>query len=234
MQKSVILSAVMALGFASSAFGAAALASGAKTSCKATSTDPVKRQMQIAADPQGITDFQFSIQFDPSLVRVANDVSGLPMIRAINGYSLGFRDNFELAPYAIDTQNGIVSVRGFWPSTGGQVPMEELDVFDVVFELLPGNPDLGIPEVPLNQILVFNSLGFGPRENPFGPDFPDFMNAGSIDLQTGRPVVDRVFTAGDPNNPILFSTSGPVAIVPEPGAMALIIPFALPLMRRKR
>lgn len=69
----------------SMALGAAALANGAMTSFKATATSPVQRRMQIAAGPIGITEFQFTLHYDPILIRVARNVNNAPLIRAING-----------------------------------------------------------------------------------------------------------------------------------------------------
>jgi len=55
------------------------------TSAKATATSPVQRRMQIAAGPIGITEFQFTLHYDPILIRVARNVDNAPLIRAING-----------------------------------------------------------------------------------------------------------------------------------------------------
>lgn len=229
---SFAIAAAVGLGFGSISYGAAALAAGAITSAKPTATNPVQRQMQIAADPMGITDFQFSLYFDPNLLFVATDpTTGLPLIRAINGYVLGNRFNVDLPAYAIDYNLGIVSVRGYWPASNGQVPMEEIDVYDVVFQLV-SEDDAGDP-IDIRTVFEVRAGGSDGRISPFGPNFPDFMWGGFMDLDTGRPVTQRVYTAGDPNNPILDSTTGPVAIVPEPAAvLVLAVPAGL-LMRRR-
>lgn len=232
--RKIVLSAVAALVMASShtAFGAAALANGALTSAKPTATNPVQRQMQIAADPIGITDFQFSLFFDPNLLTIARNVDEQYLIRGINGYVLGLRNNPTAPAFAINFERGIVSVRGYWPSDNGQVPQEEIDVYDVVFQLLNTNSQ-GVP-IPLDQPFKVDAGGAGTDFSPFGPNFPDFMLGGLMDLQTGRPIIERTYGADLPSpNGILDSTTGIVAIVPEPGAIALLVPVALGLLRRR-
>jgi hypothetical protein len=217
---------------ASVAHGAAALAAGAKTSAKPTATNPVQRQMQIAADPIGITDFQFSLFFDSRLLQVAQNVDDQFLIRGINGYVLGLRDNPDAPAFAINFERGIVSVRGYWPASNGQVPQEEIDVYDVVFQLR-ATDDQGVP-IPLTQPFRVDAGGAGGRESPFGPNFPDFMLGGLMDLQTGRPIIERTYGADlEAPNGILPSTTGIVAIVPEPAALGLLVPVALGLLRRR-
>src|SRR5438270_12704245 len=70
--------AVMMLG--QSAFGAAQLAAGAKTSAAPTSTNPQQRQLQITFDPTFVNtentadyhldDFQLSVQYDATKLKV--------------------------------------------------------------------------------------------------------------------------------------------------------------------
>lgn len=229
---SFAIAAAVGLGFGSISYGAAALAAGAITSAKPTATNPVQRQMQIAADPMGIIDFQFSLYYDPNLLTIAiNPDTQQPLIRGINGYELGVRGVPTAPKFAINPDLGIISVRGFWPVANGQVPMQEIDVYDVVFELL-GEDGEGNP-IDLRTVFEVRAGGSDSDISPFGPDAPDFMFGGFIDLQLNRPVIERVYTAGDPDNPIFDSTTGPVAIVPEPAAALLLaIPAGL-LMRRR-
>lgn len=232
--RKIVLSAVAALVMASShtAFGAAALANGALTSAKPTATNPVQRQIQIAADPVGITDFQFSLFFDTNILEVATNVDEQFEIRAINGYQLGLRNNPNAAAFAIDFERGIVSVRGYWPASNGQVPFEEIDVYDVVFRLKTVNFQ-GVP-IPLNTVFEVRGGGAGSQSSPFGANFPDFMLGGSFSPTSSQPIIERTYGADLPApNGILPSTTGLIAIVPEPGALALLVPVALGLLRRR-
>lgn len=224
---------VCALLSASNTFGAAALANGAMTSAKPTATNPVQRRMQIAADPIGITDFQFTLHYDPILIRVARNELDQPLIRAINGYTLGVRNNPTAPAFAIDDVGGFVSVRGYWGSTQ-QVPMFEIDVYDVVFDLkeeyFPGVP------IPLDTPVIFYSVGLPAAQSLFGPDSPDRMIGGTINTDTGAVIVERIYTGGDPLNPILSNNSGPVTVfsaIPEPGALGLLV-LLVPALSRRR
>src|SRR2546423_13212323 len=76
------LCGVMAIWFATPAFGAAQLAAGAKTSAQPTATNPQQRQLQITFDPEFITtttapdyhldNFQLSVQYDQSKLTVGS------------------------------------------------------------------------------------------------------------------------------------------------------------------
>lgn len=227
-------SVVAALMFASIpvAHGAAALANGAITSAKPTATNPVQRRMQIAADPIGITDFQFSLFFDRGILRVAQNVDEQFEVRGINGYELGVRNNPTAPKFAINFSEGIISVRGFWPTGQGQVPFVEIDVYDVVFELRTVNDEQ--EPIPLETVFEVKSGGAGSATSPFGAAFPDFMLGGSIDLDTNLPVIERVYGADLPSpNGILPATTGLVAIVPEPAALGLLASLSLGLLRRR-
>jgi hypothetical protein len=230
MQPSKSLAALAAaigiLAFASQSFALAALANGAKTSAKPTSTNPTQKQMQIAADPLGILDFQFTMTFNPDLVSVATDSFGVPLITTLNGYDLGFRGSASDNPaYVIDNQLGEVTVCGYWPASGGTVPTRETDVFAVTFQLNDG--------LDLTTVLDFQVLGLDAADSLYGPSSPDYMNAGTLNTD-GSEDISRVYTAGDPNNPIFSSDTGPVAIVPEPATMAALLPLPLLLARRSR
>lgn len=223
------------LGVSSLAQGAAALANGAATSAKPTAKDTAKKQIQIAADPVGIIDFQFTLHYDPLLLHVATNANGAPLIEALNGYTLGVRNNPEATTYAIDATNGFVTVRGYWPVGNGEVPYEETNVYDVTFQL---NDEL-FPGVPLDADTPFiiYSMGVTAPYNPFGRGSPDKLVAGNI--INGVAVPTRTYTAGDSDNPILTNNSGLLVIgtdsdtLPEPAAMGLVAP-ALLLLRRRR
>lgn len=209
------------MGVSSMAHGAAALANGAQTSAKPTAKDAAKKQIQIAADPIGITDFQFTLQFDPNILHVALDPdSNSPLIRAINGYELGVRSDPLAEKFLIDAINGFVTVRGYWPAVGGAaVPDYEIDVYDVMFELNGG--------IPLETQFTINALGVYHDTRDFGNDF---MNAGEV--REGQVVVTRTYGV----NEIITSTTGLISIatVPAPTASAAVMPAVAILLRRRQ
>lgn len=224
------------LGMSSMAHAAAALANGAATSAKATAKDAAKKQIQIAADPIGIIDFQFTLHYDPVILHVAVDDNEQPLIRGINGYDLGVRGNPTAPKYSINEARGYVTVRGFWPAPDGQaVPDYEIDVYDVVFEL-NDTWDSGIP-IPDDTEFIIYSLGITSRTNGLGQN--DFMNAGEV-TGPNEVRVTRTYTAGDPQNPILQNDTGLISIggegsgIPEPAAISAVFPAAFLLRRRRR
>lgn len=237
------VAAVGSLTLCSAAFGAAALANGALTSAKPTATNPVQRQIQIAADPLGITDFQFSLFYDPSLLFIAegmisSDEFG-PIIHGINGYRLGVRGD-PLAPkYAIDPVNGIVSVRGYWPSELGQVPMFEIDVYTVDFKLKEFYTDG--PAIPIDTEFEVRAGGAMGSASLFGADSPDFMFGGTMDTD-GNPIIDRRYFAGATGNDgILPSTTGTISLfspvvtpIPSTLASATVFPVVMLMLNRRR
>lgn len=139
-----ILGAILALGLASRADAAAALANGAQTSCKPTATNPALRQIQINADPFGVKSFQFSISYDPSKVFFA-------AINPVNGYALGVQGVPTAPQFYNDARHGLLSVRGYWPGSNATIPQYELDVFSVLFEVYD--------DVSGDELLPFQSLG---------------------------------------------------------------------------
>lgn len=244
------------LGVSSMAYATAALANGAATSAKPTAKDAAKKQIQIAADPVGITDFQFTLQYDPSILHVAFDPDNevlTPLIEAINGYTLGLRNNPYSPGYLIDQEDGLVTVQGYWDAANGPVPDYELNVYSVVFELNEG--------VPLTQQFTINSIGVTHNGNDgdggegtvglegfngfsalesSGPTIvngssapyfgDDFMIAGQ--LVNGQLVTTRTYTVDE----ILPSTTGLISIdsVPTPAASMAAVPgLGLLLLRRR-
>lgn len=204
---------------------AAALQNGARTSCKPTASNPALRQIQIAADPIGILDFQFTIHWDPQILHLVKD-GQFPVVSALNGYVLGVRGS-DATAYAFDEEFGFITVRGFWPASNGPVPDLELDVYDVKFQL---NDTLrGFP-LPLDTPFILYTLGLPAGQGLFDGQ-ADVMTAG--DIINGDPVITRTYTGGDPANPILPANTGLITI-PEPAAMGALAPVVLLLVRRRK
>jgi hypothetical protein len=182
------------------AYGAAQLAAGAKTSAQPTSTNPSIRQMQLTFDPDvelpgavtggpyNVTDFQLSIQFDPTKVHVAgpSDVqfvgpytetplseSGPSLVDPLSASPA----NTPASNVQIDNVNGFVHfISGFAPV--GQTQGGDVNIFLINF-MLNGSTSLNDP-------LTFTIFGDPTRNdfiagtNPNNPQDTAFTPAAGI------------------------------------------------------
>lgn len=155
LSTTLLMAAFLGTG-ATQAFGAAALAGGAKTSCKPTATSPALRQIQINADPLNVAAYQLTMSYplnDVDIVNPNSDVFG------VNG--------FDAAVVNIRSSGatGFVTVSGATAAP----PPGEIDVFGVIFTLKPG--------VALDTVLHFTVFA-DPTNMP-----QDFIRA--FDTDTG-------------------------------------------------
>ncbi len=138
MVRSKLLSAVVAAAAIStltaSSFGAAALAGGAKTSCKPTATSPALRQIQINADPLNVQSYGLTMTYETDLVTInpAKDIFG------VNGYTV---------TNVIVTSNDLFTRLQVFGNSANPLP-GEIDVFAAIFTLKP--------LLPLDTVLHFS------------------------------------------------------------------------------
>lgn len=204
-------------------YGLLALQNG-KTSIKPTSTDPARYQAQLSTDPIGIVDFQITQKFDPTRVLPVTFSNVVP----VNGYVLGVRGNPNATGIAIDNVLGLVSVRGYWPSTVVPVPGDEIDVFVVNYEFRR--------EFPIDLPVSFSTLGLTARESLFGPDSPDFLIAGIVRPDGTVATETRYVNDGSPNRqidrsdtPPGFSLASPyLSVLGQSGASEPLNEFTVP------
>lgn len=194
----------------SSARAAAALASGAKTSARPTSLNPVIHQMQITFDPGAanlnVQSFQMDVAYDSSKVFLVSN-------------STKFIDPFTQVSGGVnDPAAGLIK------GVAGQAPRPltvpgDVDLFSMIFQMQPGVPDTtpvnfsfgDISNNPANFV-----LGIDPNPNITTNDFA-YHSPG-----TGSTQIETISIAV-------------AIIVPEPnvGIVALISLGALMLRRRQ-
>ncbi len=187
-------------------FGLAALAAGAKTSCKPTAPvgSPFYRT-QVNCDPTAVESYQISIDYDSSLVHFVS-VTGL------NGYTateVGEVTN----PTGINIETVTISGR-----FGGDVaPQGENDVFGVVFDLNDTIPGSAADDLPI----FFETFG--------GPN--DFVTAHDTDSPTGTVTYTGDQIATDSAD----LSMNQIHAVPEPTSAGVLALAATAILgRRKR
>ena len=193
--------------FSFQAHALAALAGGAKTSCKITATNPIQRQIQVNADPTAVESYAMVMTYEPTKVRVIG-------VLGLNGFSLE-TVTVPTTPAAPGFAYIRVSGSTLAPRPG------ELDVFNVLFELLPDRS--------IDDLLNFQVLAI---------DNNDFVNG--IDFDTGTR-----FSSVGPYHPVTNPTGinpsddygtvrdGSLKPIPEPAAIALLALPALGMLRRR-
>ncbi len=192
----------------SNAKAAAALASGAKTSAQATSTNPAIHQMQITYDPGAanlnVQSFQLDVAYDSSKVFLVPNTT--KFIVPFSQVSLG----------TDDVAAGIIK------GVAGQAPRAltvpgDVDLFSMIFQLKPGVPDT----TPVD-------FSFGDLTN----DSANFVLG--IDPNPQVTINDFAYHGSGTASTQIETTSISVAIVPEPsvGSLAILGLAALVLRRR--
>lgn len=179
----------------SSAHAAAALASGAKTSARPTSLNPVVHQMQITFDPGAanlnVQSFQMDVLYDASKVfLVPNSTKFIAPFSQVSG---GTND----------------AAAGVIVGVAGQAPRPltipgDVDLFSMIFQMKPGVPDTtpvdfsfgDITNNPANFV-----LGIDPNPNNTANDFAyHHPGTGSTEIET---ISISVAIAPEPNAGIL-------------------------------
>lgn len=194
--------AAIAIAWPTQSFALAALAAGAATSCKITATNPIQRQIQVNCDPFAVTDFGITMFYRADLLEVVS-------VFGLNGYSVG---DTSTVP-----SEGLRGIRVFGNFPNPNPPLEEVDVYGIIFQLTP--------TAPLDTILEFQVASSG-----------DFLNA--VDPATGE--IRRYSGIFDPDtNPDGLRPSfdvGTVAsgsIIPEPASISLLALPAVAMLRRR-
>ena len=192
----------------SNAKAAAALASGATTSARPTSLNPVIHQMQITFDPGAanlnVQSFQLDVAYDSKKVFLVSNST--KFIAPFSQVSAGF-DNPAAAVIT---------------GVAGQAPRPltvpgDVDLFSMIFQMQPGVPDTTLVDFSFGDITNNPAnfvLGIDPNPNNTANDFA-YKTNGTASTQ-------------------IETVSISVAIVPEPsvGALAILGLAALVLRRR--
>jgi hypothetical protein len=198
-----VLAALVLAAWPTQSFALAALAGGAKTSCKITATNPIQRQIQVNADPFAVTSYGLTMYYRADLLEVVS-------VFGLNGYSVGDTSNIG--------GEGLTGIRVFGSFPNANPPLEEVDVYGIIFQLTP--------TAPLDTILDFHVAAPG-----------DFVNA--IDPATGETrTYSGIFDeTTNPNGLRPSFDRGTVltgSIIPEPTGLALIALPAIVALRRTR
>jgi hypothetical protein len=156
IRKFAPLLALVSLMLCHSSYGAAQLASGAKTSAQPTSTNPQIRSCQITFDPgvplYSLTSFKLSVQYDAQFLTV-NDIQFIDPFVQTN--AVGTISNFDVAPtITIDSVAGLISGIAGHTSDVSR-PGEDVNIFLVDFTLKS--------DVPLDTVLTFTIFADGPK-----------------------------------------------------------------------
>lgn len=203
-----VLAALVLAAWPTQSFALAALAGGAKTSCKITATNPIQRQIQVNADPTAVESYAMVMSYEPDYVRVIG-------VLGVNGFSLETVSVPDIAP-----PPGLAYIRVSGSTLAPQPG--ELDVFAVLFELLPGRS--------IDDVLDFEVKAVDNEDFVRGIDFDTntpIVSVGPYDKDTNPTGINPSFDYGTVRD-------GSLKPIPEPASLALLTLPALALRRRRQ